>query len=97
LVKRQSAPMKLLFIIPIGLAVLLFLGVRLLKNKYQGQKFNQTLQIIGLLFCTMAIIATFISYYYSGDKTQLYKLSLPALIAIIAIEQIRRNKKRKAK
>jgi len=89
--------MKLLYLIPITVAVLLFFGVRLLKNKNSIRKFKRTFQIIGFVFCIMAIIAIFISYYYSGDQTQLYKLSIPALMVIIAIMQIRRNKKSSSK
>lgn len=85
--------MKLLYFIPIALAVALFFGIRLLKNNNQSEKFKITLQMIGLIFCILSIIAVFMSYYYSGDKRQLYKLSLPLIIGIIAIEQIRRNKK----
>ncbi len=48
--------------------------------------------MIGLFFCILSMIAVIISYSYSGDKTQLYKLSLPLIIGIIAVEQIRRSK-----
>jgi len=85
--------MKLFYIIAIALVVLLFLAIPLLKKNYQSEKFKQTLQIIALLFCMLAVIAIFISYYLSGDKTHLYRLSLPVLIGIITIEQFRRNKK----
>jgi branched-subunit amino acid transport protein AzlD len=85
--------MKLLYFVPIVLAVLIFFGFRILKNKNQSEKLKITLQMIGLFFCILSMIAVIISYSYSGDKSQLYKLSLPLIIGIIAIEQIRRNKK----
>ncbi|MFZ1675690.1 MAG: hypothetical protein WBP41_20305 [Saprospiraceae bacterium] len=84
--------MKLLYFIPVAIAVILFLGFRILKNKNQSEKLKITLQMIGLFFCIMSMIAVIISYSYSGDKTQLYKLSLPLIIGIIAIGQIRRSK-----
>jgi len=89
--------MKLLYIIPIVLAILLFLGVRMLKEKYSGEKFIRSLQMIGLLFCALAVVAILMSFYISGDKTQLFKISFPMVIAIITIEQIRRNRKSDAK
>lgn len=84
--------MKLLFFIPIVLAVSLFFGIRLFRNKNQSESFKISMQFIGLFFCILSMIAVFISYSYSGDKTQLYKLSLPLIIGVIAFGQIRGNK-----
>ncbi len=65
----------------------------LLPMKFKSEKFKKTLLIIGLLGSIVSIILILISYYISGDKTQLYKLSLPAMILMLSILQIRQTKK----
>lgn len=49
------------------------------------------LRIIGMLCGSLAVVAILLSYYYSGDGTQLFKLSLPVLILILLIVQIKKK------
>jgi predicted PurR-regulated permease PerM len=83
--------MNYLYIIPIVLAVLFSILVWALKNNYHKENLKRTLQIIGILCGCIAIIAILLLYYYSGDKTQLFKLSIPALILVTLVVQIKQK------
>jgi hypothetical protein len=87
--------MKLYFLIPVIVAILLFAVVQLLKKKMPNDKLKYWLLIIGIFCGVFSIIAISVSAYYSGDKTQLYKVSLPAIIIIIAMAQINSIKKKR--
>jgi uncharacterized membrane protein len=84
--------MNLMYLIPIILAVLLSVVVLLRKNKNPIVKSQHTLQIVGFICCIFAIVAIIISYYYSGDNTQLYKLVLPAMIIMIFVQTRKKNR-----
>ncbi len=86
--------MRLLYFIPIVLAVIIFFTIRFINGKNQSENFKITMQIIALIFCILSMVFVFKSYSYSGDKTQLYKLSLPLIIGILAFVQIIRSKKK---
>lgn len=51
---------------------------------------------ITILLCVVSIFAVCMAYYHSGDITQLYKISLPAAIGVLAIINLRRETKSKA-
>jgi L-asparagine transporter-like permease len=87
--------MNLFFVIPVIVAILVFVFVRLLKKKTPNKKLKYRLQFIGICCCVISIVAILASVYYSSDKGQLFKLSLPVLILIILGEQMRQDKKRK--
>jgi peptidoglycan/LPS O-acetylase OafA/YrhL len=84
--------MKLLYIIPLALAVILFAFVWVKRNKTNKEKSIRILRIVGIACSLLAAVAILFSYYYSGDSTQLFKLSLPALILSILIFQTKQNK-----
>lgn len=81
--------MKLVIIIPLVIAVCLVVVAVLLRNKSR-KELIKPFQIIGLVLGILSMIAVFVSFLISGDKTQLFKLSLPGLIVILAILQLRR-------
>ncbi|MBK7884037.1 MAG: hypothetical protein IPJ81_09730 [Chitinophagaceae bacterium] len=63
--------------------------------KKQIDKLEYWLWVI-VIFCgVLSVVAVSISAYYSGHIVHLYKLSLPAIIIIIAIVQIRSHKRRR--
>lgn len=82
----------MMYLLPLVLVALLVGGLLLLKKTMPVQKFRQTLQIIGLVCCVLSVIAIIISWSYSRDNAQLFKLTLPALIAMILAGTLRQNK-----
>ncbi len=84
--------MPFMYLLPLLLVALLVGGLLLLKKRVPVQQFRQTLQIIGLVCCALSVIALIISWSYSRDNSQLYKLTVPALTAIILTGAWRKNK-----
>ena len=62
------------------------------EEKSLNQKYSRVFIIVGILCAAIAMIAIFLSFYFSGDKTQLYKLGIPAMILIILAFCNKKNK-----
>lgn len=86
--------MKLLLYAPLFIAVVFFLIVLIQKKKPFNEKQKHQLLLIGIGCCVLAIIAVLISVFISGDKKNLFSLSCPVIILILAAEQMRQNKKK---
>ena len=85
--------MKFLLFAPLIIAIVFFVVILMVKKKPLNEPFKQKLLWVGVGCCIISIIAVLISVYLSGNKIQLLTLSCPAIILIIAIEQIRQSKK----
>jgi len=85
--------MKLVYLIPIVIAIAVYLILMTLKRKLPVEKFRRVVLGVGITCAVVAAVAIFMSYQISGDKTQLYKLALPAVIFVILGSAYRRNKK----
>ncbi len=55
------------------------------------EKSKRILQVIGIASSCIAIGALCLSYYYCGDKAQLFKLSVPLLILAMLIFQLQQK------
>lgn len=78
--------------IALGAATALFLIIR------NSQKENRSENLIrfALVCVGLSAVFTLISAWISGEKAQLYKLSAPAIILIIALAARRRKRKDQA-
>ena len=85
--------MKFLLFAPLIIAIVFFVVILIVKKKPLTEQFRQKLLWVGVGCCVISIIAVLISVYFSGNKIQLLTLSCPAIILIIAVEQIRQSKK----
>jgi len=74
-----------LIILSLALPILVFVIIRLLKNKFSPEKLKAILIVIGIVCCVLSAIAIALSTYFSKDFTNLFKLSLPLLILIIIL------------
>lgn len=85
--------MTILYIIPIAIAIVLFVLIIQRKEPLSAGKYGRILLIIGAVFCVLSIISVFLSYRISGDTNQLYKMSLPGTMLIIIATIHRKLKK----
>ena len=90
--------MKLHFVISIivlVIAFIMFSVIRLRKVK-PNKNFIRIINIIGLCCGFISIFFLLMSYYISPNKdiSQLYKLSIPILIILIFLMNMKRNEKK---
>lgn len=83
--------MSFVYLLPLVLVALLLGGFLLLKKTGPTPQLRRTLQIIALVCCVLSAIAIVVSWSYSRDNAQLYKLSLPAITVLILISTWRKN------
>lgn len=57
------------------------------------QNWTRKLLIVGIICSVLSMIAILLSYYYSGDTTQLFKAALPASILTILVFQFHQSGK----
>lgn len=70
------------------IAVALFTFVKLRKTK-PLPKLRRTLQLFGMVCAIASILALCVSFYYSRDATQLFKIAIPVCILILLLLQNR--------
>ena len=75
--------MKIIVLFPFVLAAAVFLFIMWLKTKMPLDKFRKAMLIVTAVCALLSIISVILSYYYSKDKSQLTKLSLPGLLLIL--------------
>jgi len=86
--------MKFAFIFPFLLAIVIFAFIMWLKTKMPLGKFRKIMLIVTAICALLSVISVIASAYFSQDKSQLTKLSLPGLLLILTIVLYKKTKQK---
>jgi len=75
----------MVYLLPIVLAIIVFVFIMWLKTKMPLDKFRKAMLIVTAICAILSIISVVMSYYFSQDKSQLTKLSLPGMLLILTV------------
>ena len=75
--------------------VLMLTIINGVRNRFRPEvRPNNTLILIGIVVCFLAIIAICLSAYFAGNSSHIPKMMLPAFILVVLIDQYRRNRRK---
>ncbi|MFZ1560882.1 MAG: hypothetical protein WAT37_13195 [Saprospiraceae bacterium] len=79
----------------IAVMVLMLTIINAVRNRFRpASKPNNTLIMIGMVICSLAIVAICLSAYYAGNSSHIPKMMLPAFILVVLTDQYRRNRQK---
>ncbi len=75
----------MVYLLPTVLAIIVFVFIMWLKTKMPIDKFRKTMLIVTAVCALLSIVSVVMSYYFSQDKSQLTKLSLPGMLLVLTV------------
>ncbi|MBK7809126.1 MAG: hypothetical protein IPJ51_23000 [Saprospiraceae bacterium] len=84
-----------IFLSALAVMVLMLTIINGVRNRFRpAVRPNNTLILIGIVVCFLAIIAICLSAYFAGNSSHIPKMMLPAFILVVLIDQYRRNRRK---
>jgi len=79
----------------LAIMVLMLTIINGVRNRFRpAKKPNNLIIIMGILVCSLAIVAVCLSAYFARNSSHVPKMVIPAFLLVVLIDQYRRNKQR---